>query len=276
MAGTSFDTSVLGRIEQYVRRYAAEHREVERVGPFLATFGLHSNGPYLNYAVPDDGAEPSPGEVEALVRAYERRRLRPRVELVSRLAPSACEVLTAAGFSSEGVFSLMSCGKGAAGAAGVPGGPGGPGTVRWDPFSGSDAFEIVFAHRDDQFRTVLEIRQDAFGEPEPVGSMEISRVRSSVERGGAAVLAVETSSGRAVGSGACLVPNGGITELVSIGVLPRWRRRGVGATITSALARAALMSGSETVYLTAVHDEGERVYERVGFAVNGQLLHLGL
>ena len=48
------DPSVLERIQAYVRRYAIEQRRVERSGPFLATFGRYSNGPYLNYAVPDD------------------------------------------------------------------------------------------------------------------------------------------------------------------------------------------------------------------------------
>jgi GNAT superfamily N-acetyltransferase len=259
MPGTSFETSVLGRIEEYVRRYAAEHREVERVGPFLATFGLHSTGPYLNYAVPDDGSEPTPAEIAALIDAYERRELRPRVEVVDSLAPGAVALLTEAGFSNEGVYSLMSCSIG---------------TVCDGQFA--EGTEIVFAHRDDQYEALLEVRQEAFCEPDPVTLADIARVRSSVEHGGAAVLAVDTASGEAVGSGACLVPSGRVTELVSIGVRPKWRRLGIGATITAALASAVLASGSEMVYLTAVHDDGERVYERVGFSVNGQLVHLGL
>jgi ribosomal protein S18 acetylase RimI-like enzyme len=259
MPGKSSETSVLGRIEEYVRRYATVHREVERVGPFLATFGLHSSGPYLNYAVPDDGCEPTAAEVSAMIDAYERRRLRPRVELVASLAPGALAALGEAGFLGEGVYSLMS-----ASADSLHGGP------------FSRGIEVVFAHRDDQYATVLEVRQEAFCEPDPVTSSDIARVRSSVEQGGAAVLAIETASGDAVGSGSCLVPYDLVTELVSIGVSPRWRRLGVGATMTAALAGAALASGSEMVYVTAVHNDGERVYERVGFAVNGQLVHLGL
>jgi GNAT superfamily N-acetyltransferase len=259
MPGISFETRVLGRIEEYVRRYAAEHREIERIGPFLATFGLHSSGPYLNYAVPDDGCEPTAAQIVAVIDAYERRRLRPRVELVGSLAPGAFAALIAAGFRNDGVYSLMSCSTD---------------TLRDGPIC--EGVEIVFAHRDDQFRTVLEVRQEAFCEPEPVSDPDIARVRSSVEQGGAAVLAVESASDESVGSGSCLVPNDRVTELVSIGVRPQWRRLGVGATITAALARAALAAGSEMIYLTAVHDDGERVYERVGFSVNGQLIHLGL
>ena len=74
MRPTSLDVSALERIQTHVRLYAAERREVKKIGPFLATFGRHSNGPYLNYAVPDDWSEPTPGQILALVRAYEKRR----------------------------------------------------------------------------------------------------------------------------------------------------------------------------------------------------------
>jgi ribosomal protein S18 acetylase RimI-like enzyme len=253
------ETDLLVQIQEYVRCFAAGHREVERIGPFLATFGLHSNGPYVNYAVPDDGCEPGADDVAELVRLYEQRGLRPRVELVASLAPAAEAELRLAGFVTEGVYSLMACGfeelRDATGPAGA---------------------EIVFAHRDEQYRAVLEVRREAFEEPEVVTQADVGRVRSTVENGGAAVLAVLSRSGQVLGSGSCLVPYGRVTELVSIGVLPAWRRSGVGAMITAGLTRAALLSGIETVYLTAVHDVGERVYERVGYSLAGRLMHLGL
>ena len=84
------------------------------------------------------------------------------------------------------------------------------------------------------------------------------------------------ASGETVASGACLVPYDGVTELTSIGVRPAWRRHGIGAVLTAALAGAALHAGSEIVYLTPAHDEGERLYERVGFVGVGDSLHLGL
>jgi len=252
-------SDLLEQIQEYVRRYAAAHREVERVGPFLATFGLHSSGPYLNYAVPDDGCEPSSEEVAELVRVFKHRGLRPRVELVAELAPAAESELRLAGFATEGVFSLMSCTA-----------------ESLRPAPAIDVAQIVFAHRDDQYLAVLEVRQEAFEEPETVTKSDVARVRSAVEGGGAAVLAVLRESGQVLGSATCLIPYGAVSELVSIGVLPAWRRRGIGAMITSVLTRAALESGLETLYLTAVHDEGERVYERVGYSVAGRLLHLGI
>ena len=129
---------------------------------------------------------------------------------------------------------------------------------------------------DQECRVMLEIRHEAFGEPGEVTDADVARARSTVQSGGVAALVVDSTSAEAVASGACLVPYDGVTELTSIGVRPAWRRRGIGAAITATLARAALHAGSEIVYLTPAHDEGERLYERVGFVTVGDSLHLGL
>jgi GNAT superfamily N-acetyltransferase len=253
------ELSALERIQTYVRRYAAERREVERIGPFLGTFGRHSSGPYLNYAVPDDGSEPTAEDIAAFVHAYESRRLRPRVELMPLLAPEAVVALAECGFSSEGTFSLMVCTNESLREVALP-----PGT------------EVEFAEDDQQCRAVLEIRHDAFCEPGPVTDADVVRARATVVSGGVAGVVVDKASGETVASGACLVPYDGVTELTSIGVRPAWRRHGIGAVLTAALAGAALHAGSEIVYLTPAHDEGERLYERVGFVAVGDSLHLGL
>jgi ribosomal protein S18 acetylase RimI-like enzyme len=251
--------SALERIQTYVRRYAAERREVERLGPFLATFGRHSSGPYLNYAVPDDGCLPSLGEIADVVEAYEGRRLRPRVELAPRLAPDATVALAEAGFRSEGAFSLMSCTD-----------------ESLREVEQTEGTRVVLVEDDRLCRDVLEIRHEAFGEPDPVSDADVARAWSSILNGGVTALVVDSESGEGLASGACLVPYDGVTELTSIAVRPAWRRRGIGAAITASLARAALLAGSELVYLTAAHDEGERLYERVGFITVGESLHLGL
>lgn len=60
-------------------------------------------------------------------------------------------------------------------------------------------------------------------------------------------------------------PRGTTTELTGIAVLPRARRRGVGAAITKALVSDAKQRGVETIFLGADDDAVARVYERVGF-----------
>lgn len=60
-------------------------------------------------------------------------------------------------------------------------------------------------------------------------------------------------------------PRGSTTELTGIAVLPRARRRGVGADLTAALVDDARARGVDTVFLSAQDDAVARVYERVGF-----------
>lgn len=60
-------------------------------------------------------------------------------------------------------------------------------------------------------------------------------------------------------------PRGAATELTGIAVLPRARRRGVGAALTAALVADARGRGVETILLSAQDDTVARVYERIGF-----------
>lgn len=52
-------------------------------------------------------------------------------------------------------------------------------------------------------------------------------------------------------------------------MLPRWRRRGVGAALTAVLVDDAHTSGAATVFLSAGTPSVARVYERVGFGPVG-------
>jgi ribosomal protein S18 acetylase RimI-like enzyme len=60
-------------------------------------------------------------------------------------------------------------------------------------------------------------------------------------------------------------PRDGTTELTGIAVLPKARRRGVGAAVTSALVADARERDIETVFLSAQDEAVARVYHRVGF-----------
>ncbi len=57
------------RIQSYLRALASRRPDTARVGPFLAALDPHSDNPYRNYALPDDGAAPSPADVGALIAA---------------------------------------------------------------------------------------------------------------------------------------------------------------------------------------------------------------
>src|ERR671938_596106 len=96
-------------IQAYMRREVGRCRDVERVGPFLATFSRRSDNPYLNYAIPDAGATPSSTDVAALAAAYRRRGRMPRLEYLTSVAPAVEAVLVSAGFVVEGRLPVMVC-----------------------------------------------------------------------------------------------------------------------------------------------------------------------
>ena len=53
--------------------------------------------------------------------------------------------------------------------------------------------------------------------------------------------------------------------MVGVGVLPAFRRRGLGGAVAHLLARQALDSGVTTVFCGAESRDVARVYEGVGF-----------
>ena len=97
------------RIQQYLRGAAARERDVERVGPFVATFAPGDAMPYINYAIPEDGAQPTAADVAALAEAYRRRERLPRVEYLPSVAPAVEAALIAGGFVVEARLPGMVC-----------------------------------------------------------------------------------------------------------------------------------------------------------------------
>ena len=97
------------RIQSYLRAVASHQRQTMKVGPFLTTFTQDNSNPFLNYALPADGATPSVGDVVALIDTYEYRERMPRLEYIARLAPAVEPALLAAGFVVEWRLPLMTC-----------------------------------------------------------------------------------------------------------------------------------------------------------------------
>lgn len=55
-----------------------------------------------------------------------------------------------------------------------------------------------------------------------------------------------------------------VTEIVGVGVLPAFRRRGIAA-LTALRATDALDAGVQTVFCSAENDDVARLYEGIGF-----------
>lgn len=252
------DVSPLGRIQAYLRIASAEGRDVERIGPFQASFSRSSTNPFVNYAIPDDGASPSSDDVRSLVEAYRKRDRRPRLEYCANLAPGVEGALISAGFQPEMRTPLMVCAKGAHRKVRVP-----------------DGLEIFSPNLDEDLGALGRAQSQAFGEPPPPVDQEARRLRESLDRGDK-MLAARFSGGPCIGGGVCTTPAHGLTEVAGIGVLQEFRRRGVATALTYALAELAFESGVEIAFLMAGHDEGARVYSRVGFETVGEVLHISL
>jgi len=51
--------SLARRIQASIRADACRGRDVERIGTFVATFTRDDRNPFLNYAIPEEGAKPA-------------------------------------------------------------------------------------------------------------------------------------------------------------------------------------------------------------------------
>ena len=247
----------MSALQSYMRRTAAAGRATEQVGPFLATFSPDSTNPFLNYAIPDDGARPAASDVAALTAAYRRRELLPRVEFLVDTAPDADPALRAAGWSVERRIPLMLCPPEAAVAIPAPAG-----------------IELLVPDTDDEIAGMIAAQQVAFGEPPEVSAQQVAKTRDRLRAGGFAVLARDAETGEAAGGGVAEAVTDDTTEVAGIGVLERFRRRGICAALTAALTTAVHERGARTVFLTPAGEPEQRIYTRVGFAPAGDMLHL--
>ncbi len=158
-------------IQTYIRSGVGRGRAMERVGPFLVTFSHRSDNPYLNYAIPDDGATPSSADVTALVTAYQRRGRVPRLEYLTSVAPAVEATLVAGGFVVEGRLPIMVCT---------------PDSVRDLPVA--SGIELVVPASDDDILAMVTAQNEAYGEGAP-GPKEVEARRANLAAGGLAILA---------------------------------------------------------------------------------------
>lgn len=244
------------RIQAYLRGAAARGRDTERIGPFLATFDSARDHPFLNYAIPDDGAQPSAAEVEALAEAYAGRGLTPRLEYLPGVAPDVEDALRAAGFEAEGRLPLMTRPRD---------------RVVEPPHP--EGVELLMPRTDEELVRATAAQSDAFGGPPPSGA-DVERLREMIVSGGIAVAARELATGAIVGAGVCTPPGDEVTELAGIGVRAAYRRRGIAGAVTARLAEAAFAAGVTTAFLTPGDDGAGRVYERAGFEPTSLMLHI--
>jgi ribosomal protein S18 acetylase RimI-like enzyme len=244
------------RIQDSIRRAAPRGRDSEQIGPFLATYNGNTANPYLNYAVPDDGARPSAGDVDALVAAYHARDRKPRLEYVPLVAPAVEPVLVDAGFEVEGRLPLMTCLE----------------ARLWEP----EGIELVEPSTEEEFRGAAEVQWESYEERDSMTQRAVDGLRRTLADGGVIVLARDTETQEVAGAGLCVAPEDGVTELTSIAVRESFRRRGIAAAMAGWLAHAAFAKGMSLVFLMAMGEPEARIYARAGFLQRSEVLHISL
>jgi ribosomal protein S18 acetylase RimI-like enzyme len=247
------------RIQEYLRFSASSGREVEQIGPFLATFTPHDTNLYLNYAIPDVGATPSPADVSSLVGTYRERSRKPRLEYITKLAPNVEEALLDNGFVAEGRLPLMVCTPGSELAPPTP-----------------EGIELIVPASDEEMLALINVQSEAYGGEPTTDPQAITHLRASLLDGGIAVLARAKATGEPAGAGVCTVPHKGMTEVAGIGVRPNFRRRGIAAALTVRLAQEAFASGVSLAFLMAIREAEAQIYTRAGFSQVGDILHISL
>jgi ribosomal protein S18 acetylase RimI-like enzyme len=253
----------MAQLEQIEAYYDAVPRSVARaedIGPFTL---FVNPGPGWRYY-----ARPSLGATTFTVEDVERVRMRQRelgipesFEWVAEMTPALASVIVAAGLPvSEHPLMLLDASRAAA-------------SPRTD-----DALQLRLATLSDDLALLHAIAHVAFDNPgSNVGSADLEAARRLANRepaelefrkqrlrSGGSIMAVASIDEQPVGVGSHN-PLESITEIVGIGVLPAFRRRGCASALTRLLVADALQRGVRGVFLSAENASSGRIYERLGF-----------
>lgn len=239
---------------QSALRASIEDRAV-RVGPFQVVFNDRSDNPFRNYAIPDDGAEPTDAELTALVEAFRARDRKPRFEIVTPNPPveSAIERF---GFTVDDRLPIMAIDEGD--------------LVPPDPVPG---VELTSVDTDEAMWHALRIQYASYGEASAVVQADVDGALKAVSEGAPMVLA--TADGVPAGAGLYTSPRLGMTEVVGIAVLPEFRRRHIASLVTADLTARAFAAGLKP-YLQCESENAGRLYGRIGYRIVGQLVTASL
>lgn len=239
---------------QAALRASIEDRSV-RVGPFQVVFNERSDNPFRNYAIPDDGAEPTEAELAALVVAFRERDRKPRFEFVTPNPPVEAAI-EKAGFTVDDRLVIMAIDE--------------DGLTPPDPVPGVD---ITVADTSEAMWHVQRIQYVSYGEEAAVVQADVDGALASAKDGQLTVLA--TLDGQPAGAGLYTEPRLGMTEVVGIAVAPEFRRRHIASLITAELTKQAFAAGLKPYLQCETANEG-RLYGRVGYQNIGQLVTASL
>jgi GNAT superfamily N-acetyltransferase len=239
------------RLQAFLRVTAGNGRTVARLPPFTAYLDARDPLRYLNYAIPDDNAEPDRIAVEELCATFSANRRLPRLEWLEEAAPAVTVSLARCGMVEELRAPLMACARDEANEprAEIP--------------------DLVVAPVDDpNLRDCVNLQRAAFGQ---AALPEGENPPDPRARGGGAVLARTPTDAVAAASWTAIVD--GATEIVGVATAEAWRGRGLAGVVTAAAARQAFAVGASVCILSPGNETAQRVYARAGFRCAATMLH---
>ncbi|MET9834735.1 GNAT family N-acetyltransferase [Streptomyces sp. NPDC006385] len=231
---------------------------VVETGGFVAGLSPDTDNPYLNYATPLPGSEPTEQDVAALIGIFRERGLLPRVEFAPQAAPSVAPALRAAGFAIEAVHEYLLCT---------------PHTLTIP--QPDDALRVETPTTDEEYAALDAALAEAFGGAFVASAQGAARLRRTQQRGGA-VRFVRHPQGGCAGGASCSPPAEDTAELSGVGTRPAHRGRGIATAVTAALTGAMFARGAGSVWLEYSGEGSRRVYERAGYRPQGTRLYLSL
>jgi GNAT superfamily N-acetyltransferase len=253
-------TELLARIERYYDAVPRAAARVEQIGPFSLFVRTDAGWPY--YARPTLGESAfAATDVTRVCARQQALDVPQQFEWVADVSPGLRPAIEAAGLVVH-THPLLAMPASA-----------------FRPVDPPDEVRIRLVEPDsDDLAQIGAVADLAFGAPGtaigPVGLDELGTANRPSDaavdaqrqrlRSGRTVTAVALLEDRPVATGSHQ-PVAGVTEIVGVATLPAFRRRGLGAAVTSRLVEDALARGIETIFLSADDDAVARVYQRLGF-----------
>ncbi len=248
---------------------------VVETGGFVAGFDPGTSSPYINYATPLPGAQPTGRDVAALVAAFRERGLKPRLEFAPAAAPAVAPALRAAGFITDEVHEYLVCVPAALRRPGARAGAEPGPDAAYAPAGAFEPHLVQVPSSEEDYAAIDAALSEAFTGEFTASPEGAARLRRTQESGGA-VRFVRAPGGGCAGGGSCSPPAVGTAELSGIGTRPAFRGHGIAAAVTAALTEAMFDRGAQSVWLEYSGDGSRRVYERVGYRPRGTRLYMSL
>jgi ribosomal protein S18 acetylase RimI-like enzyme len=274
LAVVTDDAALLERLEAYYDAAPRARSRVEEVGPFTL-FVAESGWPYYarprfdpsgwsRQARPPD-ASLLPPDVDDVRKVFARQReldVPLALEWVDETTPRLVEVVRLAGAHVEECPLLVL----------DPGPRGDAGSARMVDAEEREviavaqaAVAVSFSHGGTaKGAPGVEARDQQLRAADPAYVSTLQDRLSDGEMRMAVAVAPESPELGPVGGGSS-IPIGGVAEIVGVGVLPAYRRRGLAGHLTYVLATDALQRGVRTVFCSGQSVEVARIYEGVGF-----------